>query len=87
MASLNPSRAGSFLIEVKTAAPTHAAVICASAGEGRLGSPCEGALFDGKDGTCSDDLIDSEQAGGKPLRLRTTSRWEPYHSKMHVHSP
>ena len=69
MAGLNPSRAGSFPIEVKTATPTHAAVVCAGAGEGRLGRPCEGALFDGKDGTCSDDLIDSEQAGGKPLRL------------------
>ena len=62
MAGLNPSRAGSFPIEVKTAAPTHAAVICASAGEGRLGRPCEGALFNGKEGEPGDDLVNREEA-------------------------
>jgi len=70
MASLKPSRAGSFPIEVKTAAPTHAAVMCAGACEGWLGRPCEPALFIGKDGTCRDDLIDCERTGGKSLRLR-----------------
>jgi hypothetical protein len=70
MASLKPSRAGSLPIEVKTAAPTHAAVMRAGTCEGRLGRPCEPALFVGKDGTCRDDLIDRERTGGKSLRLR-----------------
>jgi hypothetical protein len=70
MASLAPSCAGSFPIEVKTAAATHAAVMRAGAGEGWLGRPCKGALFVGKDGTGGDDLVDCERTGGKFMRLR-----------------
>ena len=65
MASLAPSRAGSFPIEVKTAAATHAAVMRAGAGEGRLGRPGERALFAGKDSTGGDDLVDCGRTGGK----------------------
>jgi hypothetical protein len=70
MASLNPSRMRSFPVEVKTAAPTHTAVMCADASEGRLRRPCEGTLFDGKEVKFSDDLVDSEQTRGKRLHLR-----------------
>jgi hypothetical protein len=70
MTGLDPSRMGSFPIEVKTAAPTHAAVMGADASEGRLRRPCEGTLFDGKEVKLSNDLVDSEQAGGKRLHLR-----------------
>jgi hypothetical protein len=70
MTGLNPSRMGGFPSEVKTAAPTHAAVMCADANEGRLRRPCEGTLFDGKEVKFGDDLLDSEQTGGKRLHLR-----------------
>jgi hypothetical protein len=67
MTGLNPSSKGGFAIEVKTAGPTHAAVMRAGTFEGRLGRPCEGALFHGKEGEGGDDLIDSARAGGKAL--------------------
>jgi hypothetical protein len=70
MTGLHPSRMGSFPIEVKTAAPTHAAVMCAEASEGRLRRPGKRTLFDGKDVKLGDDLVDSEQAGRKRLHLR-----------------
>jgi hypothetical protein len=70
MARLNPSRMRSFPIEVKTAAPTHTAVMCADASEGRLRRPCEGTLFDGKEVKFGDDLVDGEETRGKRLHLR-----------------
>jgi hypothetical protein len=69
MAGLPPSRMGSFPIEVKTAAPTHAAVMCAEASEGRLRRPGKGPLFDGKEVKFGDDFVDSEEAGGRRLQL------------------
>ena len=69
MTGLNPSRMRSFPIEVKTAAPTDAAVMCAEAGEGRLRRPGEGTLFDGKEAKLGDDFVDSEEAGGRRLHL------------------
>jgi len=69
MTGLNPSRVRSFPIEVKTAAPTHAAVMCSGASKGRLRRPCEGTLFDGKEVKFGDDLVDSEQTRGKRLHL------------------
>ena len=73
MAGLNPSRTRSFPIEVKTAAPTHTAVMCADAREGRLRRPCEGTLFDGKEVKFGDDLVDGEETRGKRLHLRRRS--------------
>ena len=70
MAGLNPSRMRSLPIEVKTAAPTHTAVMCADAREGRLRRPCEGTLFGGKEVKFGDDLVDSEETRGKRLHLR-----------------
>jgi hypothetical protein len=69
MTGLNPSRVRSFPIEVKPAAPTHAAVMCAGASKGRLRRPCEGTLFDGKEVKFGDDLVDGEQPRGKRLHL------------------
>jgi hypothetical protein len=64
MTGLNPSRMRSFPIEVKTAAPAHAAVMCADASEGRLRRPCERTLFGGKEVKFGDDLVDREQTRG-----------------------
>jgi hypothetical protein len=61
---------GGLPIEVKAAAPTHAAVMGADASEGRLRRPCEGTLFDGEEVKLGDDLVDSEETGGKRLYLR-----------------
>jgi len=72
MTGLDPSRRGGFPIEVKTAAPTHAAVMRTGTLEGRLGRPREGALFHGKEGEGGDDLIDSALAEEKVLLPR---RW------------
>ncbi len=67
MTGLNPSRTGGFPIEVKTAAPTHTAVTRTGTFEGRLGRPCEGALFNGKEGEPGDDLVNRVQGGKKAL--------------------
>lgn len=69
MAGLNPSRMGGFPIEVKTAAPAHAAVMGADASKGRLRRPREGPLFAGKAVKFGDDLIHREKVGGKRLHL------------------
>jgi hypothetical protein len=70
MTGLNPSRMSSVPVEVKTAASTHATVMCADASEGRLRRPCEGTLFGGKEVKFGDDLVDSEQTRGKRLHRR-----------------
>ncbi len=70
MTGLNPPRMGGLPIEVKAAAPTHAAVLRAEANEGRLRRPGEGTLFGGKEIKFGDDLVDSEQVGRKRLDLR-----------------
>ena len=67
MTGLNPSRTGGFPIEVKTAAPTHTAVIRTGTFEGWLRRPCERALFNGKNGEPGDDLVHSVQGGKKAL--------------------
>jgi hypothetical protein len=67
MTGLNPSRTGGFPVELQTAAPTDTAVIRAGTFEGRLGRPCEGALFIGKEGEPCDDLINSDEGDGKAL--------------------
>ena len=70
MTGLNPPRMGGLPIEVKAAAPTHAAVLRAEANEGRLRRPGEGTLFGGKEIKFGDDLVDSERVGRKRLDLR-----------------
>jgi hypothetical protein len=67
MTGLNPSRTGGFPIEVKTAAPTHTAVIRTGTFEGWLRRPCERALFNGKEGKPGDDLVNSEEGAEKAL--------------------
>jgi hypothetical protein len=62
MTGLNPSRASGFPMEVKTAVPTHAAVMRTGTFEGRLGRPGERALCNGKEGEPGDDLVDSKRA-------------------------
>ena len=48
MTGLRPSGTRGFVVKVKTAVSTHAAVACAGALEGRLGRPGEGSLLVGK---------------------------------------
>lgn len=67
MTGLHPSRTGGFPVELETAAPTQAAVTRTGTFEGRLGRPCEGALFVGKQGEPGDDLVNSEEGGEKAL--------------------
>jgi hypothetical protein len=62
MTGLDPSRTGGFPIEVETAASAHAAVTRPGTFERRLGRPCEGALFNGKEGEPGDDLVNREEA-------------------------
>lgn len=73
MTGLKPSRMSCLPVEVKAAVSAHAAVMCAGANEGRLRGPCEGTLFDGKDGKLGNDLVNreqtSEQPGGRRLHL------------------
>jgi hypothetical protein len=70
MTGLDPSLKGGFPIEVKAATPTDAAVMRTGTFEGRLGRPCEGALFHGKEGEGGDDHIDAARGGERALRPR-----------------
>jgi hypothetical protein len=67
---LNPSRTGGFPVELQTAAPTHAAVARTSTFKGWLRRPGEGALLIGKDGTCGNDVIHSEERRDRTLLPR-----------------
>jgi hypothetical protein len=70
MTGLNPSRTGGFPVELKTAAPAHAAVARTSTFKGWLRRPGEGALLIGKDGTGGNDVVYGEKRRDKILLPR-----------------
>lgn len=65
MPSLRPASSGGFIIEVKTAASPHAAIVSAEALKWRLRTPCKRTLLVGE--------------AGQPLQYLINRKWRLFH--------